>query len=45
LQFFGQRSSEVARALLIEALNEETDLEVIVEIERRLKLLEAKTRG
>ena len=45
LQFFGQRSSEVARALLKEALNEETDLEVIVEIERRLKLLEAKTRG
>ena len=40
LQFFGKRSSEVAKALLTDALRDETDLEVKVEIERRLKLLE-----
>ena len=45
LQFFGKRSSEVARALLTDALTGEGDLEVKVEIERRLKLLEIKTRG
>jgi hypothetical protein len=45
LQFFGKRSSEVAKALLTDALTEEDDLEVTAEIERRLKLLETKTRG
>ena len=45
LQFFGKRSSEVAKALLANALMEETDLTVKIEIERRLKLLATKTRG
>ena len=45
LQFFGKRSSEVAKALLTDAFSEETDLEVKGEIKRRLKLLETKTRG
>ncbi len=45
LQFFGRTSSEIARALLGDALTEEGDLEVIAEIRRRLKLLETKTRG
>jgi hypothetical protein len=45
LQFFGNRSSEVAKALLTDALTEEGDLEVTAELERRLKLLETKPRG
>jgi len=45
LQFFGNRSSDLARQLLTDALREETDSEVKTEIERRLKLLEIKTRG
>jgi hypothetical protein len=45
LQFFGKRSSELAKALLTDALAEEGDLEVTAEVERRLKLLETKTRG
>jgi len=45
LQFFGKRSSDVAEKLLTDALKEETDSEVKTEIERRLKLLEIKTRG
>jgi hypothetical protein len=45
LQLFGKTSSEVARSLLADALTEEGDLEVVAEIERRLKLLETKTRG
>ena len=43
LQFFGKGSSEVAKALLTDALTGEGDLEVTAEIERRLKLLETKT--
>jgi len=45
LRFFGKTSSEVAKALLTDALTEEDDLEVTAEIERRLKLLETKTRS
>jgi hypothetical protein len=42
LQIFGDKSVEQARALLTGALETESDSEVKAEIERRLKLLEAK---
>lgn len=42
LQIFGDKSVEQARALLTGALESESDSEVKAEIERRLKLLEAK---
>jgi hypothetical protein len=42
LQVFGDKSVEQARALLTGALETESDSEVKAEIERRLKLLEAK---
>jgi hypothetical protein len=42
LQIFGDGSLEQARALLTGALGTESDSEVKAEIERRLKLLEAK---
>ena len=42
LQIFGDKSVEQARALLLGALETESDSEVKAEIERRLKLLEAK---
>jgi hypothetical protein len=42
LQIFGDKSLEQARALLTGALETESDSEVKAEIERRLKLLEAK---
>jgi len=42
LQIFGDKSLEQARALLTGALETEDDSEVKAEIERRLKLLEAK---
>ena len=43
LQIFGDKSVEQARALLTGALEVESDSEVKAEIERRLKLLEAKS--
>ena len=42
VRVFGDRSVEVARQLLLEALERETEAEVKVEIERRLELLEPK---
>jgi len=42
LQIFGDKSLEQARALLTGALETESDSEVKAEIERRLKLLDAK---
>jgi hypothetical protein len=39
---FGDRSLEVAKGLLLDALEIESDAEVRVELGRRLKLLEAK---
>ena len=42
LQVFGDKSLEMARALLTGALETEDDFEVKAEIERRLKLLEPK---
>ena len=42
LQIFGDKSWEQARALLTGALEMEENSEVKAEIERRLKLLEAK---
>ena len=42
LQVFGDRSVEQARALLLGALETESDSEVKDELSRRLKLLEAK---
>ena len=42
LQIFGDKSMEQARALLTGALESEDDIEIKAEIERRLKLLEAK---
>lgn len=43
LQVFGDRSLKQAKELLTGALETEADSEVKVEIERRLKLLDAKT--
>jgi hypothetical protein len=42
LEIFGDKSLEQTRALLTGALETESDSEVKAEIERRLKLLEAK---
>ena len=42
LQIFGDKSLEQARALLTGALETESNSEIKAEIERRLKLLEAK---
>ena len=42
LQIFGDKSVEQARALLTGALETESNSEIKAEIERRLKLLEAK---
>ena len=42
VKVFGDKSMEQARALLTGALETESDSEVKTEIERRLKLLEAK---
>ena len=42
LQIFGDKSLEQARALLTGTLETESDSEVKAEIERRLKLLDAK---
>ncbi len=40
LRIFGNRSIEVAKTLLTDALQEEDDVEIKAEIKRRLKLLE-----
>ena len=42
LEVFGDKSLEMARALLTKALEKENDSEVKAEVERRLKLLEPK---
>lgn len=42
VKIFGDKSVEVARKLLAEALKREDEVDVRREIERRLKLLEAK---
>jgi hypothetical protein len=42
VKVFGGQSAALAQQLLLEALDQETDAGVIAEIERRLKLLEAK---
>lgn len=42
MRFFGNKSLEVAKKLLVDALEEEDDSDVKGEIERRLKLLEPK---
>jgi uncharacterized protein YceH (UPF0502 family) len=42
MQVFGDKSAEQARALLNKALETEEEAEVKAEIEKRLKLLEAK---
>ena len=43
LQVFGDKSTELARVLLTMALEKEDDFEAKAEIERRLKLFDAKT--
>jgi len=42
---FGDKSVSFARELLNKALNSESDVEVKMEIERRLKLLDSKQTG
>jgi hypothetical protein len=43
VRFFGDKSLEMAKQLLVDALNDEDDSEVKDEIERRLKLLDPES--